>query len=209
MKRLLSLTITLWSLGVLILVGILWSLRQEPSEASFIAFVSYRDGNYEIYRMHPDGRGVRRLTHHLADDSNPQWLSDGERLVFVSNRSGRNQFYQMRSDGTGVQKSSLRPDRTVNLDLSPDGQWIAFVTNRDGNPEIYRMHPDGTALTNLTQHPTHDFQPSWSPLVDLSWHGERLGLLGLLMLFLVRQCFYQAPPIAFRTCSIAGLLADS
>ncbi|MFA6109880.1 MAG: choice-of-anchor D domain-containing protein, partial [Candidatus Latescibacterota bacterium] len=40
---------------------------------------------------------------------------------------------------------------------------IAFESDRDGNREIYAMNPDGTGQTNLTQHPSSDQNPAWSP----------------------------------------------
>ena len=40
---------------------------------------------------------------------------------------------------------------------------IAFVSTRDGNPEIYVMDADGNNQIRLTNHPTWDIQPSWSP----------------------------------------------
>ena len=40
---------------------------------------------------------------------------------------------------------------------------IAFVSERDGNPEIYVMDADGGNQQNLTNHPSDDRSPSWSP----------------------------------------------
>ena len=40
---------------------------------------------------------------------------------------------------------------------------IAFTSTRDGNPEIYVMDADGNNQIRLTNHPTWDIQPSWSP----------------------------------------------
>ena len=40
---------------------------------------------------------------------------------------------------------------------------IAFVSNRDGNREIYVMNADGSGQTRLTNNPTFDFPPAWSP----------------------------------------------
>src|SRR5947209_96249 len=40
---------------------------------------------------------------------------------------------------------------------------IAFVSDRDGNQEIYAMNPDGTGSKNLTNNPSSDFDPAWSP----------------------------------------------
>ena len=49
-----------------------------------IAFVSYRDGNPEIYVMDADGKNQRRLTNRFADDDSPSWSPDGKRIAFVS-----------------------------------------------------------------------------------------------------------------------------
>ena len=38
-----------------------------------IAFVSRRDGNYEIYVMNADGSGQTRLTNNSAWDLHPAW----------------------------------------------------------------------------------------------------------------------------------------
>ena len=46
-----------------------------PTLAGSIAFVSARDGNLEIYRMNPDGRGLLRLTNNESYDGFPAWSS--------------------------------------------------------------------------------------------------------------------------------------
>ena len=40
---------------------------------------------------------------------------------------------------------------------------IAFASDRDGNLEVYVMNADGTGQTNLTNNPTDDGFPAWSP----------------------------------------------
>ncbi len=40
---------------------------------------------------------------------------------------------------------------------------LAFQSKRDGNFEIYSSAPDGRDARNLTAHPGHDGEPSWSP----------------------------------------------
>jgi uncharacterized repeat protein (TIGR03803 family) len=42
-------------------------------------------------------------------------------------------------------------------------QDIAFVSVRDGNREIYVMNADGSGVTNLTNNPSQDDNPAWSP----------------------------------------------
>ncbi len=46
---------------------------------------------------------------------------------------------------------------------APDMGKILFVSSRDGNPEVYVMNADGTNATNLTDDPSSDTSPAWSP----------------------------------------------
>jgi Tol biopolymer transport system component len=39
-----------------------------------IAFMSWRDGNFEIYVMDADGKNQRNLTNNPADDVFPDWF---------------------------------------------------------------------------------------------------------------------------------------
>jgi len=43
------------------------------------------------------------------------------------------------------------------------GGRIAFTSDRDGNTEIYSMNADGSGLTRLTNNPSSDEGPQWSP----------------------------------------------
>jgi dipeptidyl aminopeptidase/acylaminoacyl peptidase len=40
---------------------------------------------------------------------------------------------------------------------------MAFRSDRDSNAEIYTMNVDGSAQTRLTNHPSEDDAPAWSP----------------------------------------------
>jgi Tol biopolymer transport system component len=40
---------------------------------------------------------------------------------------------------------------------------IAFDSERDGNVEIFTMNPDGSNQTNISNNPTLDARPAWSP----------------------------------------------
>ena len=46
-------------------------------DGSRMAFVSDRDGNFEVYVMSADGSGQARLTNNPADDIEPAWCPDG------------------------------------------------------------------------------------------------------------------------------------
>ena len=82
-----------------------------------IVFVSWRDGNGEVYAMDADGSGPRNLTQHPAKDVRPAWSPDGRRIAFVSRRDGNAEVYVMNADGSG--KRNLTRDRASDDDYQP------------------------------------------------------------------------------------------
>jgi Tol biopolymer transport system component len=50
----------------------------------WIAFVSMRDGNHEVYVMTPDGSGQRNLTASPATDAQFWWSPDGTQIAVSS-----------------------------------------------------------------------------------------------------------------------------
>src|SRR5665647_1088489 len=66
-----------------------------------IAFVSYRDGNPEIYTMNSDGSEQIRLTNNQTNDGLPSFSPDGSKIAFESDRSGNLEIYIINTDGSG------------------------------------------------------------------------------------------------------------
>ena len=144
-----------------------------------IVFVSWRDGNGEVYAMDADGSSPRNLTQDPAKDAGPAWSPDGRRIAFVSWRDGNSEIYVMNADGSG--KRNLTRDRASDdfPTWSPDGRRIAFVRGRlHGNPRpgrdvrrwysyhLYVMNADGSGLRRLTRNQTgtsRHHQLVWSP----------------------------------------------
>ena len=140
-----------------------------------IAFVSDRDGNWEIYVMDADGGNPGRLTNHRGVDSSPSWSPDGKRIAFVSDRDGHlnirgrsnYEIYVMDADGGSQQNLTNDPNNDSSPSWSPDGKHIVFSSDRDNdrdhNIEIYMMDADGGNQQRLTNNLTEDQYPSWSP----------------------------------------------
>ena len=63
-------------------------------------------------------------------------------------------------EDTPATPQTLAPADT-NLTERPS--LLAFRSNRDGNHEIYTMNADGSGLTRLTNDPSEDDAPAWSP----------------------------------------------
>ncbi len=127
-----------------------------------IAFISDRDGNWEIYVMNADGTGQTRLTFNSADDVEPAWSPDGSKIAFHSFRDGNGEIYLMNVDGTGLTRLTFISDYDGGPTWSPDGTKIVFHTNRDGNQETYVMNADGTGQANISNNPATDSWPAWS-----------------------------------------------
>lgn len=126
----------------------------------YIAFVSDRDGNGEIYRMNPDGSMPTNLTRNPAADQNPIWDQTGDHIAFLSNRSGTMELYVMDADGNNVR--NLSQGDATDFAWSPAGTQLAFSSNRTGNAELYTVHSDGTMLKRITLLGTVG-APDWSP----------------------------------------------
>jgi len=93
-------------------------------------------------------------------------------IAFVSGRDGNAEIYVMDADGKNQRRLTDNPARDYGPSWSPDGRRIAFISDRDGHPhrvpgwfadEIYVMDADGGNPQNLTNHPSDDRSPSWSP----------------------------------------------
>ena len=69
-----------------------------------VAFMSARDGNWEIYSADLNGGPTKRLTNNGAQDGLPTWSPDGKSIAFVSNRGGAWAIWVMNADGSDQRK---------------------------------------------------------------------------------------------------------
>ena len=133
-------------------------------DQSLIAFMSDRDGDYDIYVMNADGSDVVQLTYNDDWDGWPSWSPDGRRIAFVSYRDGDDtEIYVMNADGSGVEQLTDNGADDEFVSWSPDGRRIAFHSERDGDFEIYVMNSDGSRVVQLTDDDWSNGAPSWSP----------------------------------------------
>jgi TolB protein len=154
-----------------------------------IAFVSNRDGNWEIYVAPANGNGpAQRVTYNtFAADLDPVWSPDGRFLVYSSNRRGHYDLFLM--DITAGPDSEVQltsdPANNVNPVYSPDGSKIYYETTIDGKSQIYVLNLSNLAdlkPVRVSDGAGADYNPTVSRQGDKiayrSYRGDgRIGVL--------------------------------
>ena len=125
----------------------------------WIAFMSTRTGDAEIFVMESDGSGQKNLTNHRATDQAPSWSPNGQQIAFQSNRDGNFELYVLDLRTGELTRLTTHAGVDQFPDWSPNGKEIAF--QRDG--DIYVMDLRTAETTRLTFTPQMEDMPTWSP----------------------------------------------
>lgn len=103
-----------------------------PEPQGVIVFLSWRDGNREIYSINVDGTNPKNLTNDPGVDENPDVSPDGGQVVWSSDRDeGQLHLYVMDIDGSNVRQLTSGSGGEGSPRWSPDGKQIAY--NRGGS----------------------------------------------------------------------------
>lgn len=107
---------------------------------------------------------LSQLTDNEADEFDPSWSPDGQKLAFVSIEDGADaEIFVTSIDGKNRVQLTDNADEDVHPSWSPDGQMIAFASNRDGAYDIYIMDGSGGNVVRMTDNLMDDLEPVWSP----------------------------------------------
>lgn len=128
----------------------------DPVDSARVAFVSFRDGNFEVYVARADGSNATRLTVDAGSDVYPAWSPDGTRIAFVSARDGDGDIFIMDSDGSSPTKLMNSPFVHRSPAWSPDSAEIVFVSSPAGTESLYLVNTDGS------------YDPKWQPVCNVS-----------------------------------------
>lgn len=151
---------------------------------SEIAFVSDRDGDYEIYLANSDGGNVRRLTASPGIDVVTAWSPDGDTLYFHSVRNGGIDIFAMSADGGDPIALSAAAEDDMAVSVSPSGSQIAFHRiESDGTSNIYIANADGSNPQRLGNFPGSEQWPNWSPDgTQLAFNADVAGMLDIYVI---------------------------
>jgi Tol biopolymer transport system component len=151
-------------------------------DGRWIVFTSHRSGSAKIYRTHPDGSGLERLTDGPAFDDQGTLSPDGKTLAFVSSRGGQADVWTLDLAKRHLRNVTAHPSGDFRPAWSPDGRWLAFSSDRDPartacpnttapgpgpfvTPQytaVYVVHPDGTAMRRISASGEIAGTPHWS-----------------------------------------------
>jgi dipeptidyl aminopeptidase/acylaminoacyl peptidase len=135
-------------------------------DGTWIAYVSNRNGPWQVMRMLADGTSNTILIGETTFDCwDPQYSPDGSRIAYVTNKDGNSEIYV--SDAFGGNRTRITTNTTSDFDpsWSPDGNFLTYThVNAAGYPEVWTASAAGNNLKQISL-AAHAARPYWSPFV--------------------------------------------
>ena len=125
-----------------------------------IAFISNRDGTYDVYVTSPDGGELKRITNTPAPESAPLWTWNG-RVVFATWADNTSTVFAASSDAptpTVIGTASGRQPA-----ISPDGKKLLYSKGQFPSMLLAESALDGSAERELSKTPSAQFNAVYSP----------------------------------------------
>ncbi len=162
-----------------------------------IVFSSRRWWNYDIFISDVFGENSTQITKNKWIDFNPSISPDLKKLLFVSERDGNREIYvadlewldgytQWRADNLKNLTNSIENDWTPVY--SPIENKILFSTYfpENDNYDIFLMSDDGQKKENLTNTPSYEKFPQFSPdgsfIIYQGWQKGKMEIYFLSLL---------------------------
>ena len=146
-----------------------WDPAWSPDGLS-IVYTSWRDvpdGPPAIYLLELASGAARRLSSNDGWVSDPSWSPDGARIAFVEQTGPTSHVWVMAADGSGARQVTSAEAWVWGPTWSPDGTRIAYARDDDWDDDvgsdIYIVSVDSGAEERITDHPSEDIDPNWTP----------------------------------------------
>ncbi|MFO0597883.1 MAG: S9 family peptidase [Myxococcaceae bacterium] len=97
---------------------VVFTLRSTDLEAN--------KGRIDLWLMNADGTGLRQLTTHEGNETDPWWSPDGSTIYFLTARTGSNQVWSLSLNGGEAQQVTKLPLDVDTFKLTPDGKTLVF-----------------------------------------------------------------------------------
>ena len=135
------------------------------SNTNEIAIATGPAGQRQVQIWVPPDFGVEPIRPEPvpAEEHDPAWSPDRERLAFASTIDGDNEIIIWDRDAQRFTQITDNAADDRDPDWSRDGQTIVFASDQDGSFDIWAMSPTGADQESLTFGPASDHDPTWSP----------------------------------------------
>ncbi|XVV17534.1 Hsp70 family protein [Actinoplanes sp. CA-131856] len=147
------------------------------SDDSKLAFVKKVDGVTQLFTMPVDGGPHKQLTFSKDPKDDPFWSADGKAIAYWVQRGGVKQIYELDMANIkepGRQITTAAMGQANDPALSPDGTQVLFTREgENGDSDIWIVGRDGRNPRQLTDDPSREQDPSWSP--DGDWFAFARG----------------------------------
>jgi WD40 repeat protein len=138
-------------------------------DGSRLAYYAYRDGDYDLWTVRPDGSDARQLTHGEDDDRDPAWSPDGKTVAFASDRDGSYDIWAV-DVASGATRQITRCARGPRPRMErgwPDHRIFRY--GRRAERHLHRPASGGEATALRAPSGAHYDAPSYGPKGELAY----------------------------------------
>jgi TolB protein len=147
-----------------------------------IAFAAFKNGQWDIYSIAPDGTNLRQLTNTPGEDTDPAYSPDGTRLAFVSRRDSNWDIYLLDLQTGQETRLTTSPHYDGAPAWHPNSSRLVYESYQDGSLDVWELSLENTAApTKLTSNSdAGDFAPAYHPdgnsIAFTSWRDGNKNL---------------------------------
>lgn len=105
-----------------------------------IAYVSFQNGQAEIYVMNIYTGKSERITSFPRHNGAPVFSPDGKSLALVLSKTGQLQVYTLNLETRKLTQITSGRSNNTEPFWKPDGKSLIFTSDRGGNPQIYEVN---------------------------------------------------------------------
>ncbi len=136
-----------------------------------ILFVSDRDGDDDLWIMHPDGSQPSQLLNTTQLELDGAWSPDGKTIAFSRLIGIHTDIWLMDADGSNERNITNNGSTdSTSPSWSPDGTKLVYSSGTHPNYQVWIMGSDGSNPAMLASAPgTGNYSPAWAP------DGSRIG----------------------------------